>query len=107
QEHNQRPIYSCILRWDLQLLRDRQVLQNLLSQEERYSPRVSYFRCVQKEIQPSMRKMLAFWILEVCARILFLPPPPHALHHPFIPSTRRVRSRLSQHPAPPALFPTA
>ncbi|CAI5777628.1 S-specific cyclin-D3 isoform X1 [Podarcis lilfordi] len=51
---------------DPQLLRDRRVLQNLLSQEERYSPRVSYFQCVQKEIQPYMRKMLAFWMLEVC-----------------------------------------
>ncbi|XP_053101276.1 G1/S-specific cyclin-D3 isoform X1 [Hemicordylus capensis] len=53
-------------RRDPQLLRDRRVLQNLLSQEERYSPRVSYFQCVQKEIQPYMRKMLAFWMLEVC-----------------------------------------
>ncbi|KAJ6659896.1 hypothetical protein lerEdw1_018352 [Lerista edwardsae] len=53
-------------RRDPHLLRDRRVLQNLLSQEERYSPRVSYFQCVQKEIQPYMRKMLAFWMLEVC-----------------------------------------
>uniref|UniRef100_A0A8D0BER1 Cyclin D3 n=1 Tax=Salvator merianae TaxID=96440 RepID=A0A8D0BER1_SALMN len=53
-------------RRDPQLLKDRRVLQNLLSQEERYSPRVSYFQCVQKEIQPYMRKMLAFWMLEVC-----------------------------------------
>lgn len=52
---------------DPQLLRDRRVLQNLLSQEERCCLRVSYFQCVQKEIQPYMRKMLAFWMLEVCA----------------------------------------
>uniref|UniRef100_A0A493TRH1 Cyclin-like domain-containing protein n=1 Tax=Anas platyrhynchos platyrhynchos TaxID=8840 RepID=A0A493TRH1_ANAPP len=51
---------------DPQLLGDRRVLQNLLSQEERYSPRVSYFQCVQQEIKPYMRKMLAFWMLEVC-----------------------------------------
>ncbi|KAM3841180.1 G1/S-specific cyclin-D3 isoform 1-T1 [Vipera latastei] len=51
---------------DPQLLRDRRVLQNLLSQEERCCLRVSYFQCVQKEIQPYMRKMLAFWMLEVC-----------------------------------------
>ncbi|NWU98157.1 CCND3 protein, partial [Upupa epops] len=51
---------------DPQLLGDRRVLQNLLSQEERYSPRVSYFKCVQTEIKPYMRKMLAFWMLEVC-----------------------------------------
>lgn len=52
---------------DPQLLRDRRVMQNLLSQEERCCLRVSYFQCVQKEIQPYMRKMLAFWMLEVCA----------------------------------------
>uniref|UniRef100_A0A8D0GTU9 Cyclin D3 n=1 Tax=Sphenodon punctatus TaxID=8508 RepID=A0A8D0GTU9_SPHPU len=51
---------------DPRLLGDRRVLQNLLSQEERYSPRCSYFQCVQKEIKPYMRKMLAFWMLEVC-----------------------------------------
>lgn len=50
---------------DPHLLGDRRVLQNLLSLEERYSPRVSYFQCVQRDIQPYMRKMLAFWMLEV------------------------------------------
>lgn len=50
---------------DPQLLGDRRVLQNLLSLEERYSPRVSYFQCVQRDIQPYMRRMLAFWMLEV------------------------------------------
>ncbi|XP_017687703.1 PREDICTED: G1/S-specific cyclin-D3 isoform X1 [Lepidothrix coronata] len=51
---------------DPQLLEDRRVLQNLLSLEERYSPRVSYFQCVQRDIQPYMRRMLAVWMLEVC-----------------------------------------
>ncbi|XP_060087400.1 G1/S-specific cyclin-D3 isoform X1 [Heteronotia binoei] len=51
---------------DPHLLGNRRVLQNLLRQEERYSPNVSYFQCVQKEIQPYMRKILAFWMLEVC-----------------------------------------
>ncbi|NXX96767.1 CCND3 protein, partial [Centropus bengalensis] len=51
---------------DPQLMGDRRVLQNLLSQEERYSPRAYYFQCVQQEIKPYMRKMLAFWMLEVC-----------------------------------------
>ncbi|KAJ7427854.1 G1/S-specific cyclin-D3 [Pitangus sulphuratus] len=51
---------------DPQLLGDRRVLQNLLSLEERYSPRVSYFQCVQRDIQPYMRRMLAVWMLEVC-----------------------------------------
>ncbi|XP_075632369.1 G1/S-specific cyclin-D3 isoform X3 [Balearica regulorum gibbericeps] len=49
---------------DPELLGDRRVLQNLLSQEERYSPGVFYFHCLQREIKPYMRKMLAFWMLE-------------------------------------------
>ncbi|NWS06000.1 CCND3 protein, partial [Motacilla alba] len=51
---------------DPHLLGDRRGLQNLLSLEERYSPRVSYLQCVQRDIQPYMRRMLAFWMLEVC-----------------------------------------
>lgn len=50
---------------DPQLLGDQRVLQSLLRLEERYVPRASYFQCVQKEIKPHMRKMLAYWMLEV------------------------------------------
>lgn len=67
---------------DPQLLGNRRVLQNLLSQEERYSPNVSYFQCVQKEIQPYMRKMLAFWMLEVCTGSLKIGVPPPASPEP-------------------------
>ncbi|XP_030076462.1 G1/S-specific cyclin-D3 [Microcaecilia unicolor] len=51
---------------DPRLLLDRRVLQNLLEQEDRYSPRTTYFQCVQQEIKPPMRRTLAIWILEVC-----------------------------------------
>ncbi|XP_029428663.1 G1/S-specific cyclin-D3-like [Rhinatrema bivittatum] len=51
---------------DPRLLQDRRVLRNLLEQEDRYSPRTTYFQCVQQEIKPYMRRMLALWILEVC-----------------------------------------
>ncbi|XP_006882057.1 PREDICTED: G1/S-specific cyclin-D3 isoform X1 [Elephantulus edwardii] len=51
---------------DSKLLEDERVLQTLLSMEERYLPCVSYFQCVQNEIKPHMRKMLAYWMLEVC-----------------------------------------
>ncbi|XP_068129876.1 G1/S-specific cyclin-D2 [Hyperolius riggenbachi] len=47
------------------LLNDR-VLHNLLTVEERYLPQCSYFKCVQKDIQPFMRRMVATWMLEVC-----------------------------------------
>uniref|UniRef100_A0A8C5ZAR5 Cyclin N-terminal domain-containing protein n=1 Tax=Marmota marmota marmota TaxID=9994 RepID=A0A8C5ZAR5_MARMA len=49
---------------DRNLLDDR-VLQNLLTIEERYLPQCSYFKCVQKDIQPYMRRMVATWMLEV------------------------------------------
>ncbi|XP_032898819.1 G1/S-specific cyclin-D2-like [Amblyraja radiata] len=51
---------------DPTLLSDHRVLQNLLLTEDRYIPRISYFKCVQKEIEPYMRKMVSFWMLEVC-----------------------------------------
>ncbi|KAL6070613.1 hypothetical protein STEG23_013797, partial [Scotinomys teguina] len=43
---------------DCNLLEDR-VLQNLLTIEERYLPQCSYFKCVQKDIQPYKRRMVA------------------------------------------------
>ncbi|MBW04959.1 G1/S-specific cyclin-D2, partial [Eschrichtius robustus] len=49
---------------DANLLHDDRVLQNLLTIEERYLPQCSYFKCVQKDIQPYMRRMVATWMLE-------------------------------------------
>uniref|UniRef100_A0A8C0HPR1 Cyclin N-terminal domain-containing protein n=1 Tax=Buteo japonicus TaxID=224669 RepID=A0A8C0HPR1_9AVES len=51
---------------DANLLNDR-VLQTMLKAEETCSPSVSYFKCVQKEILPYMRKIVATWMLEVCS----------------------------------------
>ncbi|XP_067012388.1 G1/S-specific cyclin-D2 [Anabrus simplex] len=48
------------------LLGDERVLQNLLRTEERYTPSSSYFECVQKDLTPQMRKIVAEWMLEVC-----------------------------------------
>jgi cyclin D2 len=48
------------------LLKDDRVLQNLLIVEERYLPSPSYFKIVQTDIKPFMRKMVANWMLEVC-----------------------------------------
>ncbi|XP_055436552.1 G1/S-specific cyclin-D1 isoform X1 [Bubalus kerabau] len=50
---------------DANLLNDR-VLRAMLKAEETCAPSVSYFKCVQKEILPSMRKIVATWMLEVC-----------------------------------------
>lgn len=48
------------------LLNDDRVLKNLLSEEDRFSSPVSYFECVQKDLTPDMRKIVADWMLEVC-----------------------------------------
>lgn len=50
---------------DPALLGDDRVLQNLLQTEERYAPSRSYFECVQRDISPLMRKIVAEWMLEV------------------------------------------
>ncbi|CAJ1048697.1 G1/S-specific cyclin-D1 [Xyrichtys novacula] len=50
---------------DVNLLTDR-VLHTLLRAEENCLPSPNYFKCVQKEIVPKMRKIVATWMLEVC-----------------------------------------
>ncbi|XP_073320890.1 G1/S-specific cyclin-D1 [Pagrus major] len=50
---------------DVNLLNDR-VLHTMLKAEENYLPSPNYFKCVQKEIVPKMRKIVATWMLEVC-----------------------------------------
>ncbi|KYN21410.1 G1/S-specific cyclin-D2 [Trachymyrmex cornetzi] len=54
---------------DPALLGDDRVLQNLLQTEERYAPSRSYFECVQRDISPLMRKIVAEWMLEYVARV--------------------------------------
>ncbi|XP_018559030.1 G1/S-specific cyclin-D2a isoform X2 [Lates calcarifer] len=49
---------------DPNLLCDDRVLQSLLTIEERFLPQYSYFKGVQKDIQPFMRRMVATWMLE-------------------------------------------
>lgn len=49
---------------DANLLNDR-VLLAMLKAEETCTPSGFYFKCVQKEILPYMRKIVATWMLEV------------------------------------------
>ncbi|XP_075469778.1 G1/S-specific cyclin-D3 isoform X1 [Ascaphus truei] len=49
---------------DPHLLRDGRVLRNLLIQEKRHLSRSA--PCPQPEVTPGMRRVLAFWMLEVC-----------------------------------------
>ena len=46
---------------------DERVLQNLYFLEKQYQPKFAYFKCVQTEITPDMRKIIAEWLLEVCS----------------------------------------
>ena len=49
------------------LLKDDRVLQNLLRNEERYSPiNPDYFKFVQVEVKPHMREEVTKWMLDVC-----------------------------------------
>lgn len=45
---------------------DERVLQSLLTVEDRYVPQRPYFKSVQNDIQPFMRRIVATWMLEVC-----------------------------------------
>jgi len=55
------------------LLKDERVLQNLLQMEERYCPSSSYFECVQKDLTPQMRTIVAEWMMEVSLKSLLSP----------------------------------
>ncbi|XP_031570714.1 G1/S-specific cyclin-D2-like [Actinia tenebrosa] len=48
------------------ILKDDRVLKNLLACEEKYLPSCNYFKIVQTEVEPNMRRMVATWMLEVC-----------------------------------------
>lgn len=50
---------------DANLLTER-VLRALLRAEDKYLPAPNYFKCVQREIAPYMRRIVATWMLEVC-----------------------------------------
>lgn len=51
---------------DPNLLYDDRVLLNLLFIEERFLPKCNYFKSIQKDIEPFMRRMVAGWMLDVC-----------------------------------------
>ncbi|XP_037088019.1 G1/S-specific cyclin-D2-like [Pollicipes pollicipes] len=51
---------------DRALIGDHRVLANLLLAEGRYLPACSAFKCVQGEIKLPMRRVLAYWMVEVC-----------------------------------------
>ncbi len=75
EQQQQQPDSSCNVPpvrafRDLTLVRDDRILQNLLRQEGRSLPSApDYFRYVQREIRPAMRKIVADWMLQVCQEL--------------------------------------
>ncbi|CAG0888678.1 unnamed protein product [Cyprideis torosa] len=51
---------------DKRLLDDERVLKNMMDSEIQHMPTCNYFSCVQNDLTPRMRKILADWMLEVC-----------------------------------------
>lgn len=51
---------------DMNLIKDGRVLDKLLQLEDHYIPRCDYFKILQKEIKPFMRKLVVTWMFEVC-----------------------------------------
>merc|ERR1712066_403748 len=55
---------------DPTLVEDDRVLLNLLKSEQRYLPKYqNYFKTVQVEVKPHMRKIVSDWMLEVCQEL--------------------------------------
>ncbi|CAL4151482.1 unnamed protein product, partial [Meganyctiphanes norvegica] len=49
------------------VLKDDRVLENLLKTEEQYMPSsASFFSCLQTDVKPEMREVVAHWMLQVC-----------------------------------------
>lgn len=57
---------------DKNLINDERVLDKLLRLEDHYIPRCDYFKILQKEIKPFMRKLVVTWMFEVCRSIFVL-----------------------------------
>ncbi|CAG0884049.1 unnamed protein product [Cyprideis torosa] len=52
--------------FDPVLMADYRVLQNMLALQHSYMPKCDYFKSIQSDLEPYMRKVVADWMLEVC-----------------------------------------
>ena len=67
-DHGQGPPVHALR--DSTLIKDIRVLKNLLKMEDTYLPMCpDYFKFVQKDLQISMRKIVADWMLQVCQEL--------------------------------------
>lgn len=56
---------NCYAMRDLNVLEDERVLRDLLDLEQIYVPPCDYFKEVQSDVEPFMRKIVTKWMLEV------------------------------------------
>ena len=67
-DHGQGPPVHALR--DSTIIKDIRVLKNLLKMEDTYLPGCpDYFKFVQKDLQISMRKIVADWMLQVCQEL--------------------------------------
>ena len=67
-DHGQGPPVQALR--DSTIIKDIRVLRNLLKMEDTYLPGCpDYFKFVQKDLQISMRKIVADWMLQVCQEL--------------------------------------
>ena len=67
-DHGQGPPVHALK--DATIIKDIRVLKNLLKMEDNYLPGCpDYFKFVQKDLQISMRKIVADWMLQVCQEL--------------------------------------
>ncbi|XP_063232258.1 G1/S-specific cyclin-D2-like [Bacillus rossius redtenbacheri] len=57
---------KCATAHDPAIFRDMRAFASLLAEETLGMPPCDYFRCVQTEMRPYMRKVVATWMMEVC-----------------------------------------
>lgn len=71
-DHGQGPPVHALQ--DSTIIKDMRVLRNLLKMEDNYLPNCpDYFKVVQKDLQISMRKIVADWMLQVCQELACQP----------------------------------
>ena len=71
-DHGQGPPVHALQ--DATIIKDIRVLRNLLKMEDNYLPGCAdYFKVVQKDLQISMRKIVADWMLQVCQELACQP----------------------------------
>lgn len=56
---------------DKAISQDPRVIRNLLALERATIPQLDYFRVVQADLKPFMRKIVTTWMLEVSLRDIF------------------------------------